>query len=187
MTREAVKKIRKEAEKGTKADAVIISEGDLKRIKGSTTVKTKEQLKEEARLNREQKEQQMAAAKARKARIIKLNEERAAKLPQTDIQKEEGKKKESLVSKALEQLDEEHDDVKHMNQMMLYSKCVSIRDRQLEEKRRIEDERYEEDKRLDKMMEIERLKMLKYHEERERKTKDDQYKGRAGGSLTQAR
>jgi len=26
-------------------------------------------------------------------------------------------------------LDEEHDDVKHMNQMMLYSKVVTIRDR----------------------------------------------------------
>lgn len=78
----------------------------------------------------------------------------------------------------MEQLDEEHDDVKHMNQMMLYSKCVTIRDKQLQEKQRIEDERYEEEKRLDKMMEIERLKMLKYHEERERKTKDDQLKGK---------
>jgi hypothetical protein len=26
-------------------------------------------------------------------------------------------------------MDEEHDDVKHMNQMMLYSKVVTIRDR----------------------------------------------------------
>ena len=79
----------------------------------------------------------------------------------------------------MEQLDEEHDDVKHMNQMMLYSKCVTIRDKQLMEKQRIEDERYEEEKRLDKMMEIERLKMLKYHEEREKKTKEDQLKGKA--------
>lgn len=78
----------------------------------------------------------------------------------------------------MEQLDEEHDDVKHMNQMMLYSKCVTIRDKQLMEKLRIEDERYEEEKRLDKMMEIERLKMLKYHEEREKKTKEDQLKGK---------
>ncbi len=120
----------------------------------------------------------MAAAKAKKDRIIQLNKEREAKLPPSESHKDQKKKKESLVSKALEQLDEEHDDVKHMNQMMLYSKCVTIRDKQLMEKQRIEDERYEEEKRLDKMMEIERLKMLKFHEEREKKTKDDQFKGR---------
>ena len=28
-------------------------------------------------------------------------------------------------------LDEEHDDVKHMNQMVLYSKVVTVRDKQL--------------------------------------------------------
>jgi hypothetical protein len=37
-------------------------------------------------------------------------------------------------------LDEEHDDVKHMNQMMLYSKVVTIRDKQKEEQKRLEEE-----------------------------------------------
>jgi hypothetical protein len=58
-------------------------------------------------------------------------------------------------------LDEEHDDVKHMNQMMLYSKVVTIRDQQKEENKRLESEWLEEQKRLDLMMEIERLKSLK--------------------------
>ena len=35
-------------------------------------------------------------------------------------------------------LDEEHDDVKHMNQMVLYSKVVTIRDKQKEEQKTIE-------------------------------------------------
>jgi len=30
-------------------------------------------------------------------------------------------------------LNEEHDDVKHMNQMVLYSKVVTVRDKQLDE------------------------------------------------------
>ena len=38
----------------------------------------------------------------------------------------------------MQQLDEEHDDVKHMNQMALYSKVVTIRDKQLEEQKRLE-------------------------------------------------
>lgn len=58
-------------------------------------------------------------------------------------------------------LDEEHDDVKHMNQMMLYSKVVTIRDKQKEEQKKLEEEWIQEQKRLDIMMEIERLKSLK--------------------------
>jgi len=65
------------------------------------------------------------------------------------------------------QLDEEHDDVKHMNQMVLYSKVVTIRDKQLEENKQLEREWIEEQKRLDIMTEIERLKGLKAEEERE--------------------
>ena len=76
------------------------------------------------------------------------------------------------MKKAEEQLDEEKDDVKHMNQMVIYAKCVTIRDKQLEEQKRLESEYRQEEKRLDVMMEIERLKSLKYQEDREVKRKD---------------
>ena len=59
------------------------------------------------------------------------------------------------------------DDVKQMNQMVLYSKVVTIRDKQLEENKRLEQEWIEEQKKLDLMMEIERLKVLQEEEERE--------------------
>lgn len=52
--------------------------------------------------------------------------------------------------------------MKHMNQMVIYSKCVTIRDKQLEEQKQLEEEYKAENKRLDIMMEIERLKSLKY-------------------------
>ena len=64
-------------------------------------------------------------------------------------------------------MDEDLDDVKHMNQMMLYSKVVTIRDKQLQENKRLEQEWVDEQKKLDLMMEIERLKVLKVEEERE--------------------
>lgn len=54
-----------------------------------------------------------------------------------------------------------------MNQMVLYSKVVTIRDKQLEENKRLEQEWIEEQKKLDLMMEIERLKVLQEEEERE--------------------
>ena len=58
--------------------------------------------------------------------------------------------------------------MKHMNQMTLYAKVVTVRDKQLEENKQLEVEWVNEQKRLDIMMEIERLKALKAEDERER-------------------
>merc|ERR1719478_9173 len=69
------------------------------------------------------------------------------------------------------------DDVKHMNQMMLYSKVVTIRDAQIQEKRYVQQEKEEEERQLDMMMEIERLKGLKMYEEREKSRVEDQRRG----------
>ena len=91
-------------------------------------------------------------------------------MPLSEQQQIEKDQADSLLTKAQQMMDEGHDDVKQMNQMMLYSKVVTIRDRQLEEAKRLEQEWVEEQKRLDLMMEIERLKSLKLQEEeRERR------------------
>merc|ERR1719231_1821982 len=60
---------------------------------------------------------------------------------------------------------------------MLYSKVVTIRDAQLNEKKVISKERLEEERRLDTIMEVERLKALKMFEEREQRRKEDQRNG----------
>jgi len=75
-------------------------------------------------------------------------------------------------------MDEDLDDVKHMNQMMLYSKVVTIRDKQLEENKRLEQEWIDEQKKLDLMIEIERLKVLKEEEEREAKKAVQRLRGK---------
>lgn len=49
-----------------------------------------------------------------------------------------------ILAKARFLLDEEKDDVKEMNRMMLYAKCVAIRDAQLREKDAIQREEEEE-------------------------------------------
>ena len=76
-------------------------------------------------------------------------------------------------------IEESLDDVKNMNQMMLYSKCVTIRDAQLEEKKHIKAEAQEEERRMDLMMEIERMKALDLYEARERQRQEDRMKGAA--------
>ena len=52
-----------------------------------------------------------------------------------------------------------------MNKMVNYVKCVTVRDKQLQEKQAIIEEKKAEEKRKDLMMEIERLKKIKYYEE----------------------
>ena len=143
-------------------------------MKAATKIQTKEQESQQRRLLEEQKDSAMAAAKARKQRMLDLDKERALKMPPTEQQIIDKEKAEGLLTKAQQMLDEDHDDVKHMNQMMLYSKVVTIRDKQLEEAKRLEHEWIEEQKRLDLMMEIERLKSLKLQEEREVKRKEAQ-------------
>merc|ERR1719401_3108291 len=64
-----------------------------------------------------------------------------------------------------------------MNQMMLYSKVVTIRDAQIQEKRNVQAEKEEEERQLDAMMEIERLKALKMYEVREKERLADQRRG----------
>ena len=51
--------------------------------------------------------------------------------------------------------------------MVLYSKVVTVRDKQLQESKVLEQEWREEQKKLDLMMEIERLKGLQAEEDRE--------------------
>ena len=83
-----------------------------------------------------------------------------------------------MGTKAQKRMDEDLDDVKHMNQMMLYSKVVTIRDKQLEENKRLEQEWIDEQKKLDLMIEIERLKVLKEEEEREAKKAVQRLRGK---------
>jgi hypothetical protein len=72
-----------------------------------------------------------------------------------------------MLSKAQTQLDEEHDDVKDMNMRMMFSKVITIRDKQLAENQQLEKDYMDEQKRLDIMMEVERLKQIKIEQERE--------------------
>lgn len=67
-----------------------------------------------------------------------MDQERSTKVKPSNIEQESKEKDMGLLAKAQKQMDEEIDDVKHMNQMVLYSKVVTIRDKQLEENKVLE-------------------------------------------------
>jgi hypothetical protein len=106
-------------------------------------------------------------ATLRKKKMMELDKQRAAQEPLSDLRRTDYVKRDGILAKAQEQLDEQLDEVKTMNRMVLYSKVVTVRDKQLEENKRLEKEFVSEHKKLDLMMEIERLKSLKLEEDRE--------------------
>lgn len=55
-------------------------------MKASTKIQTKEQESQHRKLLEEQKDQQMAEAKARKQRMLEMDRERGNKIPPTEYQ-----------------------------------------------------------------------------------------------------
>ena len=112
-----------------------------------------------------------------KDRIIEIDKTRTDKFQLSDIEVENIEKNNNLLAQAQKMIDEEHDLVKGMNKLVLYSKIATIRDRQKEETKFIAEEYKLQNQKMDMMMELERLKELKFQEDRERVRKEQQRSG----------
>jgi len=66
--------IREKTQKNNQNDAVIISKNDLDRIRDATTIKTKDQLLQEKKLMDQQKAAALAKSKAKKQKMIAMDE-----------------------------------------------------------------------------------------------------------------
>jgi hypothetical protein len=106
-----------------------------------------------------------------------IDKNRTDKYQLSDIDKENIEKNKVLLTQAKKLIEEDHDAVKEMNKMMLYAKVATIRDRQKGEQNYIEEESKKQLMKMDLMMELERLKELKFQEEREKIRKDQQRQG----------
>ena len=100
LTKEQLRDIREKTEKGLKSEAIVIKQDELERMKGATKIQTKEAEAQQRKLLEEQKESAMAAAKARKQRMLDLDKERAQKMPATEQQTLDKEKAEGLLTKA---------------------------------------------------------------------------------------
>lgn len=89
----------------------------------------------------------------------------------TDLEEEAKKQAESLLQKALEQRQDQEDEIKALNEWILNAKIQAIRDEQILEKSLIKKEMAEEELRLDNMMELERQNAIHIQEEIEKKRK----------------
>ena len=163
--------------KGKQADAILMSEGELQRIKNSTKIIGKAQEAEAKKRLAQEKQKERDAAELMKTKMKTFDQTRPKKLPIAMGQNNNGEKNETLLTKAQKAMDEDLDDVKDMNNMVHFAKCATIRDRQLEEAKELERLKKDDDRKMDLMMEVERLKAIKFNEEKEKLKKVNQRQG----------
>ena len=133
---------------------------DLDRMRQAAQIVTEADMMETKKAMASEKAQQQAKARERKERMLAMEVERKKNAPKSQSELRKIQKDNGTLSKAKSSLDEQLDDVKHMNQMMSYAKCVTIRDAQIAEKVEVMNEAELEEQRLDTIMEIERVKAI---------------------------
>lgn len=156
-------------------NAVVVSMGELDYMKRSSVVISAADMSRQKKLREQARENAAGKARARKEKMLKMEEERKSRAPdltESEVLRQE--KNNDLLAHARQVLDEDLDDCKHMNQMILYAKCATIRDAQILEKQRMHEALAEEERREDMMMEVERIKTLKMHQERAKMRAEEQ-------------
>lgn len=103
----------------------------------------------------------------------KLDMERRANEKLNDLEEEARKQSQHLLTKAMEQRQDEEEEIKQLNSVITNAKIQAIRDAQLLEKEQIKKEMAEENDRLDRMMEIDRQNALKIQAAIEAKRKEE--------------
>ena len=159
------------------ADSATLSLSTLQAIKARSIIRTSEDEAVERRKMQAEREELNKKAMTRKKMMVQAEKEAKASKKQTETEQLKHADDSNTRTRADYMLNEERDQVKNMNQMMLYAKCVTIRDKQIEEKKVIGESDENESRRLDLMMEIERLKALENYEQREIKRAEDRKKG----------
>jgi len=147
---------------------VTVNYGDLQRMMAGPATMTADQVARAKAEVEAKKADERASAAAKIARMTALAEEARKHVKPTETEALKAVADKSTLSRANFLLDEQRDAVKAMNQKVLYSKCVTVRDAQLLEKKHLMQEEEEWNRRADLVMEMERLKAIEATHERER-------------------
>lgn len=179
ISKEKLDKLLNEKPTHVETDSVVVTGSELARLRKLATVVDKADVERQRQEAEAAKAAAQAKARERKEKMIAMEAKRKANLAKSDLEVEDEGKMSNLLENAERARDEQLDDVKHMNQMMLYAKCVTIRDAQLLEKQMIQKEKADHEKAIDMLMEQERLKALELTEERERQKQEERLRGAA--------
>ncbi|VDP94783.1 unnamed protein product, partial [Echinostoma caproni] len=133
--------------------------------------------KEEAQKSNQLKVEAAEASNIRKQEMRKYDLARTKNAKLTDLEEEARKQAEVLLQKALEQRQDQEDEIKALNELILNAKIQAIRDEQILEKQQIKRELTEEELRLDNMMEQARQNAIRIQEEIDKKRQEQEMLG----------
>ncbi|XP_012936580.1 cilia- and flagella-associated protein 45 [Aplysia californica] len=160
-------------------ESIVLPRDQFFRILQASRVLSKEEREAQAERMKAEKERAMDEAQERKNQMKQLDVTRQKNAKLNDLEEEAKEKAEHLLSKANEMRQEQEDEIKHLNEVILNAKCHAIRDAQILEKDMIQKEMMEEERRLDTMMEVDRQNAILVTEEIEKKRKEEQLLGAA--------
>lgn len=147
---------------------------------GILTMKELEDIKSRANImsaaeeaaERERKErlsgERQQAANERKARMLKMAEESKASVKRSELEIESVARDTLIKALAAEKIDDNNDLVKMLNSLGARAAAFTIRDKQLEDKKKQEEGEKDYEKRMDTLMELDRLRLLQSRDEVER-------------------
>ncbi|TPX37019.1 hypothetical protein SmJEL517_g00804 [Synchytrium microbalum] len=157
----------------------VVKSSELTQVRSDAILRTEAEIRRRNAEESLERDEKAAAAKMRRERMEQHDRERAQNAALSELEQEARERSQHLLAKAQAQIDEQEDDIKRLNELILYAKCVAIRDAQIEEKKMIDAEKKLEQSRLDVMMETDRINELKKLEEREKLRVEEQRKGAA--------
>ena len=158
-----------------KPSVSILSTADYERIKQNARISAEDELKNQQKILQQQKNCQLAKARAHIDTIKQIDKNRP-KYPLSQGDKEKKLQGNSILAAAKRAKENGLDETKEMDQLLKYAKVVSIRDLQKKEHRQMEVAYKEKENKLDLMMELERLKELKYQEDKEKEKKNKRFR-----------
>lgn len=158
---------------------VTLHPQDIQRMRSEAPIMTAEELVTVRHEAQQRREEGLAASKARKERMLALEEEAKAKAPRPESEAVKAEADARTLARAEALMEEEADEVKLMNRMVRYAECVTVRDRQIVEKHRATLAEQEEQRRLDAEMEVERLRALEAYQARDAQRLVEQQRGAA--------
>eukprot|EP00667_Euglena_gracilis_P007214 EG_transcript_7276 len=152
---------------------IVVSKDELDRYK--EMIAAQDQGRTAAAQKAAERRQLAELARAKREQLTAIDEERIRRRGTETVDPDFAQLEQSRRMKRLQ--DEDRDEVKGMNSVMLRSRCANVLGAQLEEKKAIAAARAAEERRQELAMEVDRLKALKGYEDRERKRNDDRRKG----------
>lgn len=137
------------------------------RIKHESVIKTEAQLNEDRAAAQKIKDERDKKARERKERMKALEIVAETKAKKTDSEVAELARNDAIRQLASEKIDNNRDVVKLLGSMSARAIAFTIRDKQLEEKKRAESREEEYNARMNIVMEVDRMKDIQRREEEE--------------------